>query len=240
MTNVKDFIIKDGVLVKYTGRAMEVAIPDGVTEIGDIALCHRACLTGVTIPDGVTRIGEYAFAECYRLARVSIPDSMAEIDSCVFYECAGLESIVIPEGTVRIGSSAFWGCSGLKSITIPASVTEIGSHTFHGCDGLTDIHYGGSRTRWDAVRAFAQDTGNGALLKADVHFKDGEERAAEPGTYLVTVARTGAVHVRADGPEQAREIADALTTDEIGWDDGWDVTDCQATPGYVGPAVTAE
>ena len=35
MSNMKDFDIKDGVLVKYTGNEEHVAIPDSVTSIGE-------------------------------------------------------------------------------------------------------------------------------------------------------------------------------------------------------------
>ena len=35
MSDIKDFVVKNGVLKKYTGKDAEVVIPDGVTCIGD-------------------------------------------------------------------------------------------------------------------------------------------------------------------------------------------------------------
>lgn len=40
MNASNDFIINDGILEKYTGTAVNVAVPDGVTEIGMHAFEH--------------------------------------------------------------------------------------------------------------------------------------------------------------------------------------------------------
>jgi len=58
--NSADFIIRAGVLEKYTGAAADVVIPNTVTEIGE---AFRGCssLTSVVIPDSVKRIGRNAF-----------------------------------------------------------------------------------------------------------------------------------------------------------------------------------
>lgn len=65
-----DFVIEVGVLTKYNGPGGDVAIPDGVTSIGDKAFYSCESLTSVTIPDSVTSIGEYAFAYCNSLTDV--------------------------------------------------------------------------------------------------------------------------------------------------------------------------
>ena len=63
MSSASDFVIKNGVLTKYTEEpgVTEVVIPEGVTSIG--AEAFEACgnLTNVTIPDGVASIGDSAF-----------------------------------------------------------------------------------------------------------------------------------------------------------------------------------
>ena len=68
----EDFVIEDGVLVKYNGPGGEVVVPEGVTKIGDFAFygCHD--LTGITIPNSVTAIGEETFGFCDSLQIVNI------------------------------------------------------------------------------------------------------------------------------------------------------------------------
>ena len=44
-------------LVHYTGDATEMAVPDGVTALGDGAFADRTALTAVKLPDSVTLIG---------------------------------------------------------------------------------------------------------------------------------------------------------------------------------------
>ena len=78
MSDLKDFEILDGELIKYKGKDSDVVVPDGVTAIGGCAFdrCHR--LMSVTIPEGVTRIGRWAFSGCYDLAYIKFPSSLKE------------------------------------------------------------------------------------------------------------------------------------------------------------------
>ena len=55
MSEKSDFSIKNGVfLTKYKGPNGDVAIPAGVTEIGERAFKGCTGLTSVTLPVGVT------------------------------------------------------------------------------------------------------------------------------------------------------------------------------------------
>ncbi len=157
-----DFVIKDGVLIRYTGSSSEIEIPSGVTEIGDNALefTGRLLLTGVTIPAGVKRIGNDAFKGCSALTSLTLPESVTEIGvsafcSCTnltqivlpermryirnwaFNRCSSLEAIHIPEGVKRVERCTFWGCTNLRTVTLPASVTKVGGQAFYGCVNLT-------------------------------------------------------------------------------------------------------
>jgi hypothetical protein len=65
-----DFIIKDGVLERYTGKGGNVVIPDGVAEIGERAFSHENTyytLKSIVIPNSVTKIEQNAFANCEEL-----------------------------------------------------------------------------------------------------------------------------------------------------------------------------
>ncbi|MBQ9860827.1 MAG: leucine-rich repeat protein [Clostridia bacterium] len=162
MSDLKDFIIKDGVLTKYTGNGGDVVIPDGVTKIGNRSFCWNTklktviipdgvtdigdsafydCskLTSVTIPDSVVSIGSQAFSECKNLLSVTLPDSLTSIGDLAFYECKKLASIAIPHGVKNIGYRLFRECTNLASVVIPDSVTSIGGEAFDGCTKLTNI-----------------------------------------------------------------------------------------------------
>ena len=117
MSDLKDFIIKDGVLKKYVGQG------------GDIVT-----------PEGLVSIGNYAFWNCTNLTSVVISNGVKSIGSSSFENCSSLNSVAIPEGVISIGDSAFSGCSNLTNVTIPDSVTFIGasiiSSAFAGCQQL--------------------------------------------------------------------------------------------------------
>ena len=131
--------IKNGVLIKYKGKAKEVFIPSFVTSIGEWAFNGCKSLTSISIPASVTSIGEWAFSYCSALTSIIIPDSVTSIGDSTFSGCNSLTSISIPASVTSIGDSAFSGCSSLTSITIPDSVTSIGTWAFYGCKSLTSI-----------------------------------------------------------------------------------------------------
>lgn len=88
--NFNGFVIKNGVLEKYTGSESDVIIPDVVTKIGNSAFDHCYDLKSVIIPDSVTSIGDNAFEDCTRLTSITIPDSVTSIGDEAFENCRGL------------------------------------------------------------------------------------------------------------------------------------------------------
>ena len=139
MSDINDFVIKDGVLKRYNGSEEIVKIPDGITSIGKGAFSDCKGLTRIEIPNSVSSIGERAFWSCAGLASIEIPSSVTSIGRCAFGYCTGLTSVEIPNSITKIGEEAFRGCKGLTSIEIPSSVTSIGEQAFQGCTGLTSI-----------------------------------------------------------------------------------------------------
>ena len=104
---LQQFKIKDGVLIKYTGKDSSFAIPDGVTEIGEEAFYDNhysfaesmngvtleSTITSLSIPDTVTKIGENAFENCSSLASLALPGSVTKIGSDVFKNCSSLAEL---------------------------------------------------------------------------------------------------------------------------------------------------
>lgn len=166
-----DFVIENGVLVRYKGPGGNVVIPDGVTAIGESVFTLKG-LTGVTIPRGVTAIGRHAFNQCDELTEVSLPDgltvigrgafmhcdalthlsfpnSLTTIESQAFFLCGSLNGVILPDSLTTIGDGAFSRCDKLTSITIPDSVTKLGKNVFLECKALHEVKIGSGVTVLD-------------------------------------------------------------------------------------------
>ena len=159
MSDPGDFIIENGVLTKYVGPGGDVVIPEGVTEVGDIAFHGNTSLTQVVIPDSVKSIGSSAFNRCSNLTSVVIPESVTNISEYAFFDCCNLESVSVPDGVTSIGPRAFYGCSKLADaegfvivknrlfdykgsggdVVIPECITEVSDGVLYWCSNLTSV-----------------------------------------------------------------------------------------------------
>lgn len=153
-----EFVIENGILVKYLGDSNSVVIPGGVTKIGNDVFCANKTVESVVIPDGVTEIGDRAFCYCESLKHVSVPDSVIEYGLDAFTDSRGLadengfviyggilygyygdeELVRIPQGVTHIGNKAFFK-RDVRAIVIPHGVTTIGHEAFYKCVRLGSI-----------------------------------------------------------------------------------------------------
>ena len=85
-----EFKIKNGVLVKYTGKDANVEIPNSVTIIGEKAFTECKTLVSVTIPNSVKSIENNAFSFCTSLKEITLPNSVTSIGDWAFFYCTGL------------------------------------------------------------------------------------------------------------------------------------------------------
>jgi len=166
-----DFTIEDGVLVKYTGNASHVTIPETVSSIGESAFSNCENLMSVTIPDSVTSIDFAAFSGCTSLTSLTIPNSVKSIGGMAFYHC-GLTDIALPDGISIISGETFSNCVNLTSITIPRSVILVDRRAFEGCYSLSDVYYEGSKEDWSQIDISEYMDLNSYLLNAAIHYKN--------------------------------------------------------------------
>ena len=121
------------------GMAGTYAIPDSVTNLGDMAFYYCTSLTNVIIPDSVTSIGQWGFMGCSGLVSVTIPNRVANLSDSVFSSCSGLISATIPNSITNIGGDAFYACASLSNLTLGNNVRSIGFSAFKGCSRLVTL-----------------------------------------------------------------------------------------------------
>ena len=137
---------------------------------------NNALVTDLIIPEGVTEIKELAFHGCTSIKTVSLPSTLTDIKTGAFSNCSGIESFTvhsnnpvyssdasgvlynkdktvllqypptasatkydIPNTVKTIGDSSFEACQNLTSITIPDSVKAIEDSAFSFCTKLDNV-----------------------------------------------------------------------------------------------------
>ena len=137
------------VYLRAPENAVDLVIPDGVTEIGSEAFHDCANLESVVFPNTVNMIPANAFyvdsidlrIRYPKLKSVVLPVHAA-IGSYAFYGLQSLESVTLnrdgkaaalPREDAAIGDNAFGLCRKLKEIAIPEGVEAIGDSAFYSC-----------------------------------------------------------------------------------------------------------
>lgn len=201
VSSEEDFVIEDGVLIKYKGSASEVVIPEGVTEIGGADYANKNGLNYNST-----------------IQKVVLPKTLKEIRGYAFYMCTGLSEIEIPEGVTTIGAMAFEDCRGLTEIIIPESVILIGSHAFGFCDNLSEVNILGEETIISAKSSFLgtpwlekKEAENDLVIINHVLISaknaKGEVTVPEGVTQIASEGMTSKV-VKVNLPESLEEIGD--------------------------------
>jgi hypothetical protein len=116
-----------------------IALPAGLTSLGEYAFYECSSLTSIALPAGLTSIGERAFTGCTSMTSIELPAGLTSLGEGAFCGCSSMTSIALPAGITSIGEYAFYGCSSLTSIELPAGLTSLGAYTFAGCSSMTSI-----------------------------------------------------------------------------------------------------
>ena len=95
-----EFVVEAGVLTAYNGFGGQVAIPEGVTGIGDGVFEGNAAITGVTFPEALQSIGGHAFRNCSGIRYLAFtgsepPEVSPEYNP--FTGLTGLETVYVPQ-----------------------------------------------------------------------------------------------------------------------------------------------
>ena len=184
---VPEEVTETGSAFKDCKTVTKVVLPAGLTKLESNIFSGCTALKEIAIPEGVTSIGNGAFRDCEALTELALPQGLKKIESYVFIGCTGLSYIDIPDGVETIdghivneptqlrctlGSSAAIALSksdngfcvdGLRlcyrfdddgntngltakryvgsetEVTVPDGVDSIGSNAFYDCKGLTKL-----------------------------------------------------------------------------------------------------
>ena len=131
MSNANDFVIENGVLMKYIGSGGDVIVPEGVRLIDDNAFLYCKSVQTIRLNEGVVRLGWNAFRGCEQLTEVHLPDSLCVLFPHSFAGCISLKRITIPEGVTNLRERVFVGCSNLEAIDVAPD-----NSTYSSDDGI--------------------------------------------------------------------------------------------------------
>lgn len=135
-----DFVIENGVLVKYLGNSKNIVIPTGVTEIGyqafgmesgEINDYTRApflqSIESITIPNTCTKIGYAAFFNCKNLREINIPASVTSFGQNAFFGTAWIKN----QGEFVVRNGILLGYNGSAAqVRVPSNVSRIANSAF--------------------------------------------------------------------------------------------------------------
>ena len=148
MSITKDFVIENGVLIKYIGAGGDVVIPVGVAEIAasafnpyldGIAIKHydgRKNIKSVVIPEGVVKIGKSAFANCENLKTITAPQSLTKVEANAFFRTAWQEK---QNGFITLNSVLVAYSGDDSKVIIPEGITAIADGVFESHREITSV-----------------------------------------------------------------------------------------------------
>lgn len=152
----EDFIIEDGILVKYTGSSADVIIPGGVREIASECFVGKK-LKSIGIPSSLKKIHGYAFENCiddnilYLSVYIADLASWCNIEfenttsnpmymgARLYFDGRLVTQLNIPEAVTEIKDSAFVCCNSITKVKMHNGVTAVGAEAFLGCQNLTSV-----------------------------------------------------------------------------------------------------
>ena len=163
-----DFVILNGILLRYSGEAEKLTIPKEVKEISYNAFEGNTILRTVILPEKLTCIQDNAFFSCTNLKEVlnlegnehisrigydAFDDTawlknleargggFAIVDKRLFSYGGKEKRVAIPDQVEEILGAAFAQNRYIEYVEVPKSVGRIGEQVFYGCPKLREVEF---------------------------------------------------------------------------------------------------
>lgn len=160
LRDARGFVVVEGILFDYEGRAKCLCVPPHVTAVAEGALRSRNHLERVLLPDSVKSIGRHAFYDCSELKTVevySVPDEDASgtgpnrfrpsgLGVSAFDRCPKLTHAALPGGITVMEKGGFAFCSKLTHVQLPHCLERLGEGAFAFGSSLTRVQLPGKVT----------------------------------------------------------------------------------------------
>lgn len=137
----QDFVIVNGILIKYAGKEETVTIPEGVTCIAGGAFKGNKTLQKVVIPDGVTSIMDSAFDGCKLLSVIHFPESLETVAGDAFEKTEWIKK-GFKGNYLTVAGVLLKADKGVTNVKISDDITIIAKGAFTGCRSIQSISVG--------------------------------------------------------------------------------------------------
>ncbi len=186
---------RDNCLLRYTGKAADVKVPDGVKKIGRNAFRTKK-IKRCVIPDTVSELEDHVFYDCRKLEEVRFPKALTAMGTHVCSCCERLDHVVFPNGMTKVPKDAFTGCDSLRDMTLPDTVTTIEESAFENSSVPASILLQGNIKEIQS-HAFLLDGWSELVLPATVEKVDAYAFAIRSLERATVCGPTAGIHAKA-------------------------------------------
>ena len=163
--DTRDFLIQDGILVKYVGNAQIVKIPNRVTSIGKYAFKDKTRIVKLLFSDNIEAIDEGAFERCIFITHVTLPVSLKRLGKRSFSRCYNLAYVEFGNMLEQIDEKCFSFCERLKYLQLPSSLKNIHPSAFNNCSQLMELHVDPSNEHYTSSSGILYDKNMQQVIK---------------------------------------------------------------------------
>lgn len=106
-------------------KLANIAIPSTVVDIEEDAF-YNCRFVSIALPDSLSNIGNVAFCSCTNLAQVVLPSSVTNVGYGAFSWCKSLQSVIFQNDAPMVGEDAFANVSETCCAYVPAKASGYG------------------------------------------------------------------------------------------------------------------